>query len=227
MSDMKKLGLDVVDGHQREHGITGELRGKMNTLGWYDEDSNIVCTTGGEPASEMACLVINSKTFGELCDAIDALHANLEAENVRLFKEVQQLERQRRSMAEELERVTTQRDEEAERVNAMATRCTALPADSEKRTVEIGDVMAANATPNEHWRVVGIGERGLIFLSNGAHINAGVCHHVSEPESIAYAARELESLGTRRGFRNAKEFYEALHQLVTRVVDLCEERDAK
>lgn len=160
-----------------------------------------------------------------LLDAIDAVNSNLEAENDHLFEEVQRLERQHQSMAEELERVTAQRDEEAERVNAMATRCMALPADSEKRTVEIGDVMAANATPNEHWRVVGIGERGLIFLSTGAHINAGVCHHVSEPESIAYAARELESLGTRRGFRNAKEFYEALHQLVTRVVDLCEERD--
>lgn len=60
--------------------ITGELRGKMDTLGWYDEDGNIVCTTDGEPVGEMACLVINSKTFGELCDAIDAVHRNLEGE---------------------------------------------------------------------------------------------------------------------------------------------------
>ena len=64
--------------------ITSELRGKMGTLGLYDEDGNIVCTTGGEPVSEMACLVINSKTFGELCDAIDTIHASLERENEEL-----------------------------------------------------------------------------------------------------------------------------------------------
>lgn len=64
--------------------ITTDLRGKMDTLGWYDEDGNIVYTTGGKPASEIACLVINSKTFGELCDAIDAVQANLERENETL-----------------------------------------------------------------------------------------------------------------------------------------------
>lgn len=66
--------------------ITTELRRKMDTLGWYDEDGNIVYTTSGLPAGEMACLVINSKTFGELCDAIDAVHANLERENEALRK---------------------------------------------------------------------------------------------------------------------------------------------
>lgn len=64
--------------------ITGELRRKMDTLGWYDEDGSIVFTTSDLPAGEMACLVLNSKTFGELCDAIDAIHANLERENDRL-----------------------------------------------------------------------------------------------------------------------------------------------
>ena len=64
--------------------ITGELRRKMDTLGWYDEDGNIVYTTSDNPVSEMECLVINSKTFGELCDAIDSIHANLERENDRL-----------------------------------------------------------------------------------------------------------------------------------------------
>ena len=226
MSDIKKLGLDVVDGHQREHGITGELRRNMTAIGTINEDGSFTFSTIIQE-SDPALMAIRSDRLDLLCDAIDAVNSNLEAENDRLFEEVQRLERQHQGMTEELERVTAQRDEEAERVDAMATRCMALPADSEKRTVEIGDVMAANATPNEHWRVVGIGDRGLIFLSTGAHINAGVCHHVSEPESIAYAARELESLGTRRGFRNAKEFYEALHQLVTRVVDLCEERDAR
>ena len=226
MSDMKKLGLDVVDGHQREHGITGELRRNMAEIPGADRDGGFMYSTL-EPVVAPPLMGIRKDLLDHLCDAIDAVNSSLEAENDRLFEEVQRLERQHQGMAEELERVTAQRDEEAERVDAMATRCMVLPADSEKRTVEIGDVMAANATPNEHWRVVGIGERGLIFLSTGAHINAGVCHHVSEPESIAYAARELESLGTRRGFRNAKEFYEALHQLVTRVVDLCEERDAR
>lgn len=64
--------------------ITGELRRKMDTLGWYDEDGNIVYTTSGLPAGEIACLVTNSKTFSELCDAIDAVHANLERENEAL-----------------------------------------------------------------------------------------------------------------------------------------------
>lgn len=57
--------------------ITGELRRKMDTLGWYDEDGNIVFTSSGLPVSEIACLVINSKTFGELCDSIDAENAKL------------------------------------------------------------------------------------------------------------------------------------------------------
>ena len=83
------LGADDSDCRADSQGgvltpITGELRGRMGTLGWYDEDGNIVCTTGDEPMSEMACLVINSKTFGELCDAIDAIHANLERENEEL-----------------------------------------------------------------------------------------------------------------------------------------------
>ena len=68
--------------------ITDELRRKMDTLGWYDEDGNIVYTTGDIPVSEIACFVINSKTFGELCDAIDAIHANLERENESLRREL-------------------------------------------------------------------------------------------------------------------------------------------
>ena len=64
--------------------ITAELRVMMDTLGWYDEDGNIVFTTGSTPASETACLAINSKTFYALCDAIDAVHAGLERENESL-----------------------------------------------------------------------------------------------------------------------------------------------
>lgn len=75
--------------------ITTDLRRKMDTLGWYDEDGNIVYTTGGKPASEIACLVINSKTFGELCDAIDAVQANLERENDALYAENDALRHER------------------------------------------------------------------------------------------------------------------------------------
>lgn len=72
--------------------ITAELRGKMDTLGWYDEDGNIVFTTGGTPVSETACLAINSKTFYALCDAIDAVHAGLERENAALRTKVEELD---------------------------------------------------------------------------------------------------------------------------------------
>ena len=80
--------------------ITAELRGKMDTLGWYDEDGNIVFTTGGMRAWEIACLAINSKTFGELCDAIDAVHAGLERENAELRQRVAKLDKRDDSMHE-------------------------------------------------------------------------------------------------------------------------------
>ena len=80
--------------------ITAELRGKMDTLGWYDEDGNIVFTTGGTPVSETACLAINSKTFYALCDAIDAVHAGLERENAELRQRVAVLDKRSESMHE-------------------------------------------------------------------------------------------------------------------------------
>ena len=69
--------------------ITGELRRKMDTLGWYDEDGSIVFTTGGLPASDVACLAIDAETFGELCEAIDSIHADLERENKELRHDVE------------------------------------------------------------------------------------------------------------------------------------------
>ncbi len=48
--------------------------------------------------SEMACLVINSKTFYALCDAIDAVHAGLERENVELRQRVTELDKRDDSM---------------------------------------------------------------------------------------------------------------------------------
>lgn len=131
--------------------ITTDLREKMDTLGWYDEDGNIVCTTGGKPASEMACLVINSKTFGNLCDAIDAVQANLERENESLSECVRNQRRQLADVQDALERRNNgelkarwqkRLDELRDRFEDYKARSVLLPVDASGEVIHVGDVMS-------------------------------------------------------------------------------------
>ena len=66
--------------------ITGELRAAMCEWGWVERDGSITFTTSSTPPSIDAeqSLAISSSDFDRLCDAIDAVHAQLERENAAL-----------------------------------------------------------------------------------------------------------------------------------------------
>lgn len=63
--------------------ITGNLRQAMVQWGWAD--GREVTITDLQPSIDAEpFLTIRGGRFGELCDAIDAVHANLERENAEL-----------------------------------------------------------------------------------------------------------------------------------------------
>lgn len=136
--------------------------------------------------------------FDDLCDAVDAVHHELEEENGRLFGEVRRL------------------------TKALASS-TQLPVASDGEPVDVGDLVAANGTPREAYRVVGVGGE-LVFLNSGAHIAASACHHVStrSPEGLREWADMFERTARGRGFVNREAFYNALHELVEAACRLAE-----
>jgi hypothetical protein len=71
--------------------ITGNLRQAMVQWGWAD--GREVTITDLQPSIDAEpFLTIHGGRFGELCDAIDAVHANLERENARLKAELDEAE---------------------------------------------------------------------------------------------------------------------------------------
>lgn len=80
MSDMKKLAEEM----PARRGITGELRDQGEH---YDD------------AAGHAHVHFYEDNFVHMCDRIDAVSANLEEENARLFREVQDLVSHRRAIA--------------------------------------------------------------------------------------------------------------------------------
>jgi hypothetical protein len=67
--------------------ITGNLRQAMVQWGWAD--GREVTITDLQPSIDAEpFLTIRGGRFGELCDAIDAIHANLERENAALKEEL-------------------------------------------------------------------------------------------------------------------------------------------
>lgn len=70
--------------------ITGELRDAMCQWGWTERDGSIMFTTSPIPSSIDAeqTLAISGSDFDRLCDAIDAIHAQLEKENAALKAEL-------------------------------------------------------------------------------------------------------------------------------------------
>jgi len=69
--------------------ITGELRDAMKRWGWVAEDGMVTfgnCTPPSIDADPV--LSIYGSDFDRMCDAIDAVHANLERENESLRREL-------------------------------------------------------------------------------------------------------------------------------------------
>lgn len=66
--------------------ITGNLRQAMVQWGWVN-GREITITSIQPDIDAEPFLTIYGGRFGELCDAIDAVHANLERENARLKAE--------------------------------------------------------------------------------------------------------------------------------------------
>jgi len=71
--------------------ITGNLRQAMVQWGWAD--GREVTFTNLQPSIDAEpFLTIRGGRFGELCDAIDAVHAGLERENAELKAELEEAE---------------------------------------------------------------------------------------------------------------------------------------
>ena len=70
--------------------ITGELRDTMRQWGWVESDGSITFATSPTPPSIDAekSLAISGSDFDRCCDAIDAVHAQLERENAALKAEL-------------------------------------------------------------------------------------------------------------------------------------------
>lgn len=153
--------------------ITGELRGKMDTLGRYDEDGNIVFTTGGTRAWEIACLAINSKTFGELCDAIDAVHAGLERENAELRERLAALDNEGGNMHD---------------------GWVLLPLDADGLPIRVGDVMEW-PYGNGEFVVEGIGGNTLFYIDK----DNNECEWTAAGDKRHYHAPTVEDVLTKFG----------------------------
>ena len=104
--------------------ITQELRKAMIKYGWCDGD-NIVFSNYPPNIDEEQALLIRSSRFDNLCDAIDAVHANLEREN--------------ESLRRELDRVTGEMEEH--HAWAPESHYVMLPKDADGEPIHIGDVM--------------------------------------------------------------------------------------
>jgi hypothetical protein len=117
--------------------ITTELRAAMNV----DREH----TMGGDVVARMYCM--GRDEFADLCDAIDAVHASLEAEN--------------ESLRRELDRVLGEEHDFAPESHYMM-----LPKDADGKPIHVGDVMEWPTT-GETFRVVGIGDVVLFYVEDG------------------------------------------------------------
>ena len=64
--------------------ITDELRDAMHPLGWVETDGSITFASTPPSIDAEQSLAILGSDFARRCDAIDAIHAQLERENAAL-----------------------------------------------------------------------------------------------------------------------------------------------
>ena len=126
--------------------ITHELRKAMTKYGWCDGDN--VVFSNYQPGIECEpLLALRGSRFDALCDAIDAINANLEREN--------------ESLRRELDRVLGEEHDFAPESHYMM-----LPKDADGEPVHVGDVMEWPTT-GETFEVVGVGDGTLFYVEDG------------------------------------------------------------
>jgi hypothetical protein len=120
--------------------ITGNLRQAMVQWGWAD--GREVTITDLQPSIDAEpFLTIRGGRFGELCDAIDAVHANLERENARLKAELDEAEHRGWTRGYD-EGFSAADDWMADNRDAMAEHgWVELPKDADGVTIHAGDVL--------------------------------------------------------------------------------------
>lgn len=131
--------------------ITGELRKLLEDVSWTE----IVCHMEMESDWECDYDWIQSwrKAADNACDAIDGVHARLEAENARLKAE-------RDSMAAALDMA------EGEHDFAPLSHYMLLPKDADGDPIHVGDVMEWPDEPHDAFEVVGIGVDTLYYFDD-------------------------------------------------------------
>ena len=124
--------------------------------------NDTITTELRESMVDDACglLYIGETALADLCDAIDAVHANLEAEN--------------ESLRRELDRVLGEQEDRDGLVR--------LPKDADGEYIHIGDVMQM-LDDNELREVVGFYEEGFLAWLNGMYVpcNARFYSHHHAP----------------------------------------------
>lgn len=139
--------------------ITGELRGAMATGARLTEfDGHILDET----------IWANRAEFENLCDAIDAIHANLEREN--------------ESLRRELDRVLGEMEEH--HAWAPESHYMMLPKDADGEPIHVGDVM--EWPDGNTFEVVGVDNIGTLYYIDAEEdgidwTNASDKHHHHEP----------------------------------------------
>lgn len=136
--------------------ITGELRNSFSVV-W------------GNTNSEQHALTVrfDAKVFNRLCDAIDAVHAQLEREYedlrmkfVNVNRHAKHVERENESLKAELDRVLGEQDEGAIMPPLL---------DMDDKPIHLGDVMVMDGDSELH-EVVGFYDVGFLTWRNGRFV---------------------------------------------------------
>jgi hypothetical protein len=122
--------------------ITKELRESMTKYGWCDGD-NVVFSNYQPGIESEPLLALRGSRFDALCDAIDAVHANLEREN--------------ESLRRELDRVLGEEHDFAPESHYMM-----LPKDADGEPVHVGDVVEW-CDSGDAIDVIGVGANDTLF----------------------------------------------------------------
>ena len=202
--------------------ITGELRAAMRQYGWVESDGSITFATTPLPPSidVEQSLAISGSDFERLCDAIDAVHAQLERENA--------------SLKAELDRVLGEQEDRRSCIYYDPERhyCSChdidtdglvrLPVDADKVPINIGDVMVyadGNTCPLHVVALV----PPAVFLTDDGPRYADMCRHAPDTwERIIEDARTCTGSAGNYTTVPSMRWTNEVDALVARCKALCE-----
>ena len=162
--------------------ITGELRGAMHQWGWVESDGSITFATSPTPPSIDAekSLAISGSDFDRYCDAIDAVHAQLERENeglrvkyVNVNRHAKHVERENESLKAELDRVMR----EQENLDGWVE----LPKDADGVPIRVGDTVeyVDDTLAPRNVTNINLAGDGWWVYTNGFGRRPDKCRHVT------------------------------------------------